>query len=330
MEKKVIVSGSRPTGNIHLGNYFGAISNWVNLQEEYDCNFFIADWHALTTGYADTESLRNNTLGLLADYIASGVDPKKAVIFQQSQVKEHAELFLLLSMNTPLSWLERCPTYKDMIMNLQDKGIVTTYGFLGYPALMAADILLYKANCVPVGEDQTPHLELAREMCRRFNFLYGKDVFVEPEPIFTKAKVLPGTDGRKMSKSYGNTIALSDTPDEVNKKVRGMITDPARIRKDDPGHPDVCSVYAFHKVFSEDKVDSICEQCKKGEIGCVACKKMLAESVAELHTPIYEKRTELLSKPDTLIDILNDGSNRARLKAQATMEEVRSAVRIGF
>lgn len=329
MTKKIIVSGSRPTGNIHLGNYFGAIANWVNLQEEYDCNFFIADWHALTTGYAETEVLRKNTLGLAADYIASGLDPKKCVIFQQSAVKEHAELFLLLAMNTPLSWLERCPTYKDMIANMKEKDI-TTYGFLGYPALMAADILLYKSDLVPVGEDQTPHLELAREMCRRFNFIYGKQVFTEPEPIFTKAKVLPGTDGRKMSKSYGNTIALSDTPDEVNNKVRGMITDTSRIRKDDPGHPDVCSVYAFHKVFSEDKVESICEQCKKGEIGCVACKKMLAERIAEFHTPIYEKRTNLLTHEDTLIDILNDGSNRARLKAQATMQEVREAVRIGF
>lgn len=329
MDKKVIVSGSRPTGNIHLGNYFGAVENWVRLQSQYDCNFFIADWHALTTGYADTESLRKNTLGLAADYLASGLDPKQCVIFQQSQVKEHSELFLLLAMNTPLSWLERCPTYKDMIANMKDRDI-TTYGFLGYPALMAADILIYNADCVPVGDDQTPHLELAREMARRFNFIYNTPVFKEPEPLFTKAKILPGTDGRKMSKSYGNTIALSDTPDEVNKKVRGMITDPQRIRKDDLGHPDVCSVYAFHKVFSEDKVDSICEQCKKGEIGCVACKKMLAERVAELHTPIYEKRTELLKHEDTLIEILNDGSNRARVKAQATMDMVRQAVKIGF
>lgn len=329
MEKKIVLSGSRPTGNIHLGNYFGAVSNWVKLQEDYDCSFFIADWHALTTGYADTSELRKNSLSLAADYLASGIDPKKCTLFLQSLVKQHSELFVLLAMNTPLSWLERCPTYKDQLANIKDRDI-TTYGFLGYPALMAADILMYKADYVPVGEDQVPHLELAREMSRRFNYIYNKEVFTEPAPLFTKAKVLPGTDGRKMSKSYGNTIALSDTPDEVAKKVKGMVTDTSRIRKDDPGHPDVCSVYAFHKVFSEDKVEDICQQCKQGCIGCVQCKKMLAERVAEFHTPIYDKRVELLSHEDDLIDIIKEGSARASIRAEKTMQEVREAVKVGF
>jgi len=329
MQKKTIVSGSRPTGNIHLGNYFGAIENWVSLQEQYDCNFFIADWHALTTGYADTEDLRKNTLSLAADYIACGIDPEKSTLFLQSEVKQHAELFLLLAMNTPLSWLERCPTYKDQLANIKDRDI-TTYGFLGYPALMAADIMMYRADFVPVGEDQIPHLEITREMSRRFNFLYGKEVFPEPQPLLTKAKVLPGTDGRKMSKSYGNTIALADTPDEVKKKVMGMITDPARIRKDDPGHPDICTVFAFHKVFNEAQVPEIEEQCKGGCIGCVACKKLLQNKIAEFHTPIYDKRQNLLATPDKLADILHEGSDRASVKAEATIRLVRDAMKIGL
>lgn len=329
MQKKTIVSGSRPTGNIHLGNYFGAIENWVSLQEKYDCNFFIADWHALTTGYADTEDLRKNTLSLAADYIASGIDPEKCTLFLQSEVKQHAELFLLLAMNTPLSWLERCPTYKDQLANIKDRDI-TTYGFLGYPALMAADILMYRADFVPVGEDQIPHLEITREMSRRFNFLYGKEVFPEPQPLLTKAKVLPGTDGRKMSKSYGNTIALADTPDEVKKKVMGMITDPARIRKDDPGHPDVCTVFAFHKVFNEAEVPEIEEQCKGGCIGCVACKRNLQGRIAGFHTPIFEKRQDLLAAPDRLTEILREGSAKASVKAEATIQLVREAMKIGL
>ena len=330
MENKSVLSGTRPTGNIHLGNYFGAIENWVRLQDQYECYFFIADWHALTTGYAETDVLRKNTLGLLADILASGVDPDKATIFLQSDIKQHAELFLLLGMNTPLSWLERCPTYKDMIANMSSEKDIMTYGFLGYPALMAADILMYRANYVPVGEDQSAHLEITRELARRFNFLYKTEVLPEPQPLFTKAKVLPGTDGRKMSKSYGNTIALADTPEEVKKKVMSMITDPARIRKDDPGHPDVCTVYAFQKVFNEEKVPEITEQCKGGCIGCVACKKMLQEKIAEFHTPIYEKRTALLQDEPKLLDILRQGREKASKKAEETIREVRKAVKIGF
>ncbi len=329
MQKKIILSGTRPTGNIHLGNYFGAIANWVNLQDDYDCNFFIADWHALTTGYADTRELRENTLSLMADLLACGVDPNKSTIFLQSLVKQHAELYLLLGMNTPLSWLERCPTYKDQIANMKDRDI-TTFGFLGYPVLQAADILIYRADFVPVGEDQVPHLEIAREMARRFNFLTESEVFPEPQPLLTKSKVLPGTDGRKMSKSYGNTIAFADTPDEVKKKVMGMITDPARIRKDDPGHPDVCSVFAFHKVFNESEVPDIEVQCKGGCIGCVACKRNLQNKIAEFHTPIYDKRTALLSDRDTLIDVMTAGSMIASEKTEITMNTVREAIQIGF
>jgi tryptophanyl-tRNA synthetase len=328
MSKKIVLSGARPTGAIHLGNYFGALHNWVNLQDKYDCHFFIADWHALTTGYADTESLREHTVSLMADFIACGLDPDKSVIFLQSQVPEHAELFLLFSMNIPLSWLERCPTYKDQLNQLKEKDI-TTYGFLGYPCLQAADILMYLADYVPVGEDQLPHLELTREIARRFNHLYGK-TFPEPQPLLTEAKVLPGTDGRKMSKSYDNAIAFADTPEEVRKKVMNMVTDPARIRKTDPGHPEVCSVYSFHKVFSEAEYEEIGRACRAGEIGCVQCKKKLAEKLAEFHTPIHEKRTKLLEDPANLEELINKGSAKAREIAVETMKQVRAAVKIGL
>lgn len=328
MSKKIVLSGARPTGDIHLGNYFGALHNWVKLQEQYDCYFFIADWHALTTGYADTEKLRDNSVSLMADFIACGLDPEKSVIFMQSLIPEHAELFLLFSMNTPLSWLERCPTYKDQLNQLKEKDI-TTYGFLGYPCLQAADILMYLADFVPVGEDQLPHLELTREIARRFNHLYG-ETFPEPQPLLTASKVLPGTDGRKMSKSYGNTIAFADTPEEVRKKVMNMVTDPARIRKTDPGHPEICSVYAFHKVFSELEYEEIGAACRAGEIGCVQCKKKLAEKLAEFHTPIYEKRTALLENPEQLEAYIEQGSVKAREIAAKTMKQVRAAVKIGL
>lgn len=328
MSKKIVLSGARPTGDIHLGNYFGALHNWVKLQDQYECYFFIADWHALTTGYADTEKLRENSVSLMADFIACGLDPEKSVIFMQSLVPEHAELFLLFSMNTPLSWLERCPTYKDQLNQLKDKDI-TTYGFLGYPCLQAADILMYLADFVPVGEDQVPHLELTREIARRFNHLYV-ETFPEPQPLLTAAKVLPGTDGRKMSKSYGNTIAFADTPEEVRKKIMNMVTDPARIRKTDPGHPEICSVYSFHKVFSEAEYEEIGTLCRAGEIGCVQCKKKLAERLAEFHTPIYEKRTALLEDPEQLEAYIEQGSAKAREVAAKTMDKVRAAVRIGL
>ena len=288
----------------------------------------MADWHALTTGYEDTSEIKNNINDLIIDWISAGLDPEKCVIFLQSSIKEHAVLHLLFSMTTPLSWLYRCPTYKDQLNQIKDKNI-TTYGFLGYPCLQAADILMYKAGFVPVGEDQLPHLELTREIARRFNNLF-EEVFPEPQAILTKAKVLPGTDGRKMSKSYGNTIALSDSPDVVRKKVSKMVTDPARIRKDDPGHPEVCTVFAFHKVFNEEEVPQIEEGCRSGKIGCVQCKKRLAEKMVEYLEPIYERRQKLLEKPGIVKEILQNGNENAQKVASKTIEEVRKAMKIDF
>jgi len=328
MERKIILSGARPTGEIHLGNYFGALENWVRLQNDYDCYFFIADWHALTTGYDETADLPENLIQLIADYLACGLDPDKSVLFLQSQILEQAELHLLLSMITPLSWLERCPTYKDQISQMKNKDI-TTYGFLGYPCLMASDILTYRADFVPVGEDQLPHLELSREIARRFNHLYGQ-VFPEPQPLLTTAKVLPGTDGRKMSKSYHNTITFADEPETVRKKVMSMVTDPARIRKDDKGHPEVCSVYAFHKVFNAEEWDEIGASCRAGTIGCVACKKKLQEKLLAFHRPIHEKRKQLLENRDDLRRVIKAGSDKARQKAAETMIDVRRAMHLGL
>lgn len=318
----------RPTGSLHLGNYFGALINWIQLQDEYKCLFFVADWHALTTGYEDTTNINNNITELIVDWLSAGLDPEKCIIFMQSSVKEHAELHLLLSMITPLSWLYRCPTYKDQIAQLKDKNIAN-YGFLGYPCLMSADILLYKAKYVPVGEDQLPHLELTREIARRFNYLYG-EVFPEPQPKLTEAKVLPGTDGRKMSKSYGNTISFSDSPETIRKKVSMMITDPARIRKDDPGHPEICTVFAFHKVFNQDEVPEIEDACKGGKIGCVQCKRKLAEKMIEYLTPIYERRQKIIGNTKYIKEVVSHGNNEARKIAQKTLEEVRNAMKINW
>lgn len=328
MSGKRVLSGMRPTGQLHLGNYFGALENWVKLQDEYECYFFIADWHALTTGYENTSEIKNNITEMAVDWLSAGLNPDKCNIFLQSKVLEHAELHLLFSMSTPLSWLYRCPTYKDQLKQMKDKNI-TTYGFLGYPCLMASDILIYKADYVPVGEDQLPHLELTREIARRFNHLY-EEIFPEPQALLTKAKVLPGTDGRKMSKSYGNTISLSDSPEAIRKKVTSMVTDPARIRKDDPGHPEICTVFAFHKVFNEEEVSEIESLCRKGGIGCVQCKRKLADKMVEALSPIYERRQELVKRPDTIRDIINTGVKNAREVARKTMEEVRSAMRIDW
>jgi len=325
---ETMLSGMRPTGALHLGNYFGALENWVKLQDEYECYFFVADWHALTTGYEDTSNIKSNIDDLVTDWLSAGLDPQKCTIFLQSSIKEHAELHLLFSMFTPLSWLYRCPTYKDQLSQLKDKNIAT-YGFLGYPCLQAADILLYKANAVPVGEDQIPHVELTREIARRYNFLFG-EVFPEPAAKLTKAKVLPGTDGRKMSKSYNNTIALSDDPETVRKKVMAMITDPARIKKDDPGHPEVCAVYAFHKVFNEEGVKETESLCKAGGIGCVQCKKNLAAKMAITLTPMYEKRQELLKKPGYIREVIQSGNESARKIAVKTMHDVRKTMKIDW
>ncbi len=325
MEKKgVILSGMRPTGRLQLGNLLGALDNWVKLQEEYLCYFSVVDWHALTTDYEAPERIRENVQEMVLDWLSAGLDPEKCVIFKQSDVKEHAELHLLLSMLTPLSWLERCPTYKDQLLQLKEKNLAT-YGFLGYPLLQAADILIYKADAVPVGEDQAPHIELTREIARRFNYLY-REVFPEPKTLLNEVKLLPGIDGRKMSKSYGNTIYMSASPEEIMEKVKLMITDPQRIRKTDPGDPDVCTVFSFHKIFNPEGTVEIEEVCRKGEIGCVQCKKRLAERKILQLQPIYEKRQELLKKPEYIKEILEDGRIRARDKAVETMEEVREAM----
>jgi len=329
MQKDIVLSGMRPTGALHLGNYFGALENWIRLQDEYECYFFVADYHALTTGYEDTSEFRDNITNVLIDWLAAGLDPNKCTIFIQSNIKEHAELHLMLSMNLPLSWLYRCPTYKDQINQLKDKNIAT-YGFLGYPCLMSSDILLYKAKYVPVGEDQLPHLELTREIARRFNYLYNCEVFVEPQPLLTEMKVLPGLDGRKMSKSYNNTIALSDSPETIEKKVMTMITDPQRIRKTDPGHPEVCSVFAYHKFFSPDEVEEIERQCRNGEIGCVACKKKLAKNLVSIMAPIYERRLEWMKRIDDIKDIIRQGNLKAREIAAKTLAEARKAMNIDW
>lgn len=328
VKRPIVVSGARPTGLIHLGNYAGAVANWVALQDDYECYYFIADYHALTTGYQDTSELRDLTLNLAADYLALGIDPEKTILFLQSSVPEHAELSLLLSMLTPVSWLERNPSYKDLVKELSNVEI-RTLGFLGYPCLMAADVLIYHAHFVPVGEDQLPHLELAREMARRFNYLYGA-TFPEPEALLTKSRVLPGTDGRKMSKSYNNVIAFADPPEEVQKKVMSMVTDPARIHKTDPGHPEICSVFAMHREFNAGESEEIANLCRSGQIGCVNCKKRCLECVQAFHRPIYEKRRALMDKPGQLRDLLEAGSNKARPKARQALAEAREAMKIGF
>ncbi|MHB1391780.1 MAG: tryptophan--tRNA ligase [Clostridia bacterium] len=326
MTRQRIMSGMRPTGNLHLGNYFGALENWIRLQNDYECFFSIVDWHALTTGYEDTSEIKGNVMEMAIDWLSAGLDPEKCTIFLQSNVKEIAELHLLLSMTVPLSWLERCPTYKDQLVQLKEKNIAT-YGFLGYPNLQAADILVHKANVVPVGEDQLPHLELSREIARRFNYIYG-DTFPEPQAKMNQIKMLPGLDGRKMSKSYDNTIALSDSPDVIREKVMKMITDPEKIKKNDPGHPDICSVYAFHKVFSEKTHQETYDVCKTGGLGCVHCKKGLAENIVEYMAPMYERRLKLLEDKESIMEILRAGTKHAREVAKVTLAEVREKMNL--
>ncbi len=329
MGKDIIMSGMRPTGKLHLGNYFGALENWVKLQNEYKSFHAIVDWHALTTGYEDTSTLQQNNMDVALDWLGAGLDPEKCTIYIQSDVKEIAELFLLLAMVTPISWLERCPTYKDQLKQLEGKNIAN-YGFLGYPCLQAADILIFKAKYVPVGEDQIPHLELSREIARRFNSIYG-DTFLEPKPLLTEAKVLPGLDGRKMSKSYKNSIYLSDTPEDIQKKVATMITDPKRIRRDDLGNPEICSAYALHKVFTKPAdLEDTEKQCRGGTIGCVECKKNLAKNLSDFLEPIRLKREELAARPDIVKDILGEGAKKARSAAKETLREVRDKMNLNF
>jgi tryptophanyl-tRNA synthetase len=326
-EKKRILSGMRPTGPLHLGNLHGALANWVDMQDLYDCFFFIADWHALTSNYEDPSAITGYVEEMMIDWLSASLDPEKSTLFVQSLVPEHAELFLYLSMITPVPWLERNPTYKDQIVQLDNKDL-STFGFLGYPVLQAADIIMYKANGVPVGVDQVPHVEITREIARRFNFLYG-DVFPEPDAILTKTSKILGLDRRKMSKSYNNAIYLSDTPDEIAKKASQMITDPQRMRRADPGNPDICNVFEFHKIYSDKETwQAIDPQCRNAEIGCVECKKIMAKSLIEAMKPLHERREHFKARPDRVREIIAFGSEKARTVAKNTMEEVRAAVKI--
>ncbi len=324
-----VLSGMRPTGKLHLGNYMGALANWVKLQDDYECYFFIADWHALTSDYADTAQIVPNITDVMLDYLAAGLDPARSVLFQQSKVLQHAELHLLLSMITPLGWLERVPTYKEQQENLSGKDL-STYGFLGYPLLQSADILIYQPQFVPVGQDQAAHVELTREVARRFNQFYkldGREVLPEPKVLLTPSPKLPGTDGRKMSKSYGNTILMTDPEPVVRKKLKTMVTDPARVRRTDPGDPDKCPVGDLHKVFSTpDTLARVYEGCRSAGIGCIECKGWAADALVQVLNPIQDRRARY-SESDAA-EILEDGSNRARARAEQTMAEVRAAMQL--
>jgi tryptophanyl-tRNA synthetase len=319
----------RPTGALHLGNLMGALDNWVRLQESYDCHFAIVDWHSLTTDYTETGPIAESILEVATDWLAAGLDPARSTLFVQSLVPQHAELHLLLSMIVPVPWLERVPTYKEQQQNLSEKDL-STYGFLGYPLLQTADIIVYKADAVPVGEDQAPHIEIAREIVRRFNNLYGH-VFPEPQTLLTEAKRIPGTDGRKMSKSYGNAIYLKDDPQTVREKLRPMVTDPARKRRTDPGDPEICPVFDLHKAFSPPDVREWAAQgCRTAGIGCLDCKKALADNMLGRLAEVHARRPEFASRPDTVWDVLVEGSKQAREVAEATMDDVRSAMKIRY
>jgi len=327
--RKRVLSGMRSTGKLHLGNYVGALQNWVGMQDTYECYFFIADWHALTTDYADTSQVKRNSVEVLLDWLAAGLSPERSTMFIQSHVPQHAELHLLLSMITPLGWLERVPTYKEQQENITGKDL-STYGFLGYPVLMSADIMMYKGDFVPVGEDQVPHVELTREIARRFNQFYkfrGQAVFPEPQALLTPEPKLPGTDGRKMSKSYGNTIMLTDPEPVVRQKLKTMVTDPARVRRTDPGNPDVCPVGDLHKIFSDKEInDKVNLGCRSAGIGCIECKGWAADSLVKILNPMQQRRKKYEDNPRLAWDILEAGSAKARQVASSTMSEVREAM----
>ncbi|MDO9508774.1 MAG: tryptophan--tRNA ligase [Thermovirgaceae bacterium] len=324
--RKRVFSGMRPTGRLHIGHLAGALSNWVRLQDDYECFYCIVDWHAMMSEYADTNLIRSNCREVLLDWLGVGLDPDRSTIFLQSHVPQHAELHLALSMIAPLGWLERNPTYKEQIINIQNKDL-STYAFLGYPVLQAADILLYKGDLVPVGEDQSAHLELSREIARRFNYFYG-DIFPEPQTLLTETPKVPGTDGRKMSKSYGNAINIADTPDEIWEKLRTMMTDPARERRKDPGNPDKCPVWDIHKVFNRDAEERtrLSDGCRGAGIGCLECKKALFAHLMDLLGPIQERRRAFESREDGVMEVLRKGAKRAGITAKETMSQVIGSV----
>lgn len=323
---KRVVSGARTTGALHLGHYHGILKNWINLQSQYQCFFFAADWHALTTEYENPQAIANHTFDMILDWLGAGLDPKRSTLFLQSQVPEHAELHLLLSMITPLGWLQRVPSYKELQSTLHSKAL-NTYGFLGYPLLQSADILAYKAHVVPVGEDQVAHIELTREVARHFNYLYGDQVLPEPEALLTKVSKLPGLDGRKMSKSYRNTIGLREDPQSTTLKIKTMPTDPARVRRVDPGDPEKCPVWSLHQVYSDDRTKAwVQEGCTTAGIGCLDCKKPLIEAILAEQEPICARAAPYAADPQSVWDILRAGSAAARQAASQTLSEVRSHI----
>ena len=321
-----VLSGMRPTGKLHLGNYLGALENWVRMQAEYECFYFVANWHVLTTDAEHSAEAGASTLEMMADWLGAGLDPERSTLFIQSRVPEHAELHLLFSMVVPVGWLERVPTYKEMVEQL---GITApSYGLLGYPLLQSADILMYKAHWVPVGADQVPHIELTREVARRFNSTW-KPVFPEPQAKLTLIPKVPGTDGRKMSKSYGNAIELSDTSEEITRKIKPMVTDPARKRRTDPGNPDICPVFDLHRIFTPEGPREQCAQgCRTAAIGCLDCKGVLLDHLLPPLAAIRERRQGWAERPKEMLEILHEGSRRAQVIARATMDEVRDAIRL--
>jgi tryptophanyl-tRNA synthetase len=326
---KRILSGMRPTGKMHLGNYYGALDNWVRLQDEYQCHYFVADWHALTTEYEDPRDIAGYIPEMIVDWLSVGLEPEKSTIFVQSAIPEHAELYLVFGMFTPVPWLERNPTYKDQLQELSHKDLAT-YGFLGYPVLQAADILMYKADGVPVGVDQVPHVEMTREIARRFNHLY-RPIFPEPTALLTEIPKLSGTDGRKMSKSYNNCIYLSDPPEVMSQKVRQMVTDVQRPYRKDPGEPDRCLAFPFHRLnLPKERLDEITESCRDAALGCVECKQMLAQALLTNLAPIQERRRYFEAHPQEVLEVLHQGNNRARQQAQQTMTEVREAIKFNL
>ncbi len=329
---KRVLSGMRPTGPLHIGHLLGALGNWIGLQDQYECFYFVADWHALSTMYDEPESIEEFTIEIVMDWLSVGLDPERSTLFLQSAILEHAELFVLLSMITPLSWLERVPSYKEVRQQMAHKEL-GTLGFLGYPLLQTADIIIYRANFVPVGMDQLPHLELSREVVRRFNSMYGSEgsdpVFPEPMHLLTEAPKVPGTDGRKMSKSYNNAIYLKDPSDEVWEKLRPMVTDPARIKRTDPGDPDKCPVFELHVFFTpEERREEAARGCRIAGIGCIDCKKILFEEMEKTLSPIRERRNKLAKHPDKVRQILSDGNKKAQTESARTMKDVRRAIRL--